>query len=287
MKDEALVKTNFYEYIDLALLIDNHIGDYPPALIQKGVWSSTPPREAVSKLSKATIIYLHADGFDYWSDILLDLQQYRPLPVRLFIIMDSDYCFGDEHMETLVAFFPKTKFWIQNWCGSLESVQLLPIGVNKRYQKESIKTQSLGISFLLNYIGNPKREEFFQFLHTTPSIQAYYLERGGFEHYFDQLSICMFSTCPMGEGFDTYRFWESLMMGAIPIVKKHEFYRTLELHYPTVPFVEIEEWADILDLLPELTQEYYARLMKNADLTCVTQSYWRNQLECIKNAENS
>jgi hypothetical protein len=285
MIGQALLKTSFYKYVDVALLADNHIGDYPPEFIEKCVRPSTPPREAVSKIMKAKIIYLHADGFDYWSDILLEVQQHKPLPVRLFILMDSDYCFGDEHMECFLAFFPTTKFWIQNWCGSLEKVQLLPIGVNMSYQKESNKTQPLGISFLLNYMGNTKREEFFEFLHTTQSILPYCLEKGGFEQYFDQLSRCMFSTCPMGEGFDTYRFWESLMMGAIPIVKKHEFYSTLKQQYPKVAFVEVDNWSDIIDLLPNLTIEYYNSFMDHANLDCLQQSYWIKQLEAIQNAE--
>lgn len=284
--DEFLVHSSLFPFFDIKLLSDNHIGDYPPELKENAIWPSTPAKEAVHQLMRANIIYIHPDGFDYWSDILLELQQHKPLPVKLFIIADSDFAMGNEHIDVMTIFFPNSFFWIQNWYGYHEKVVCLPLGVNKSYKKELQKTKPLGISFLLNYIGNPKREDFFNFLNNTPSILPYCLEKGNFQHYLNQLSECRFSTCPMGEGFDTFRFWESLMVGAIPIVKKHPFYESLRYNYPGIPFVEVEDWSDLVNLLPSLTEDFYQSLMKPANLFMLEQSYWIKQVQLFQNAEN-
>jgi hypothetical protein len=269
---------HMYPFIDVALLLEPTLHTSYKDVYSKILWLSSNPREAVAKLAQAKILFLHPDGFDKWTDILLELQQQHPLPVKLIIIADSDYTLGHEHMDTLLAFFPETQFWIQNWYGSHERVKLLPIGVNGHWTATRERTRPIGISFLLQYIGNVHRDEFFRFLNENPSIQRYCLPKTGFQDYCDLLSECYFSTCPMGEGYDTFRFWESLMMGAIPIVKEHPFYEVLRLHYPKLPFLVVKDWKDLIDLIPTMNQEWYERLWKEADLSCLEVETWIREL---------
>lgn len=280
-----LVHTEILPWVDLALLSESVQGTYSEELLSKGVFFSTPPEKVVAAISKATVLYIHPDGFDRWTDLLLELQAARPLPVRLFIFADSDYAFGDEHLEALVHFFPSATFWIQNWCGSFSQVNLFPLGVVSARTLSHEKTCPLLISYVIPYTTNAKRIEFQQAIDASPSLLPYRSSRVPYDEYCRQLSMSYFSTCPMGEGFDTYRFWESLWMGAIPIVKRHPFYSGLREAYPNLPFLEVEEWTEVESLLPSLTPELHRNLLSSSDLSCLTLSYWKQALEEACSAE--
>ena len=78
----------------------------------------------------------------------------------------------------------------------------------------------------------------------------------------------------MGNGFDTLRFWESLMVKAIPIVLAHDFYENLKFQYNHIPMIVLNSW-DELDSI-ELTAEKYNALWKDIDI--ILESYWRNKI---------
>jgi hypothetical protein len=40
------------------------------------------------------------------------------------------------------------------------------------------------------------------------------------QEFYRRLAKLRFSTCPMGAGFDTLRFWECLVVGCTPISKR-------------------------------------------------------------------
>ena len=69
------------------------------------------------------------------------------------------------------------------------------------------------------------------------------------------------------------------MMGAIPIVKDHPFFENLLYYYPSIPMIRLNEWDDLLTLLPTLTQEKYDSLMKSANVEVITERYWIHKLE--------
>ena len=49
-----------------------------------------------------------------------------------------------------------------------------------------------------------------------------------------------FTICPMGAGIDTYRFWESLYLGSIPVVRSCQ---NLTKNW-NLPILEVENWSD-------------------------------------------
>ena len=83
----------------------------------------------------------------------------------------------------------------------------------------------------------------------------------------------------MGNGFDTLRFWESLMLKTIPIVRKHTFYEALRDYYPKLPFIEIESWDELPALVESLTFEKYETMIKDFDIECLKESYWIDQIK--------
>lgn len=236
--------------------------------------------ELQKKLAKAHILFIHPDGVLQWSSILLEIHTKEPLSIDLILLAGSDLTLGHEHLDPFLEAFPTTRFWIQNWFGFHERICFLPIGVNGPCSQKRTKQKSLGISFFLNYPGYIHREEFSEFLQTTPEIQPYCLPRVPYETYCELVSECYFSCCPMGGGYDTFRFWETLLMGTIPIVKKHLFYDVLLLHYPKLPILLVNEWKDVLHL--DLSKETYDTLMKEANVECLYLEYWKNQIHCGK-----
>lgn len=264
-----------FPFIDVALFTEPTPTSTIQELYRKALWTSTPLEEVQEKLRNASVLFLHPDGIDYWTTILTNNPSF---PVKLLILANSDYTLGHQHLDPLVKVFPKTIFWVQNWFGYHKNVEFLPIGVNGPHTSRRERQYPLGISFVLNYPGYIHREEFCHFLQATPQIQQYCFPRVGFEEYCELTSECYFSCCPMGGGYDTLRFWETLMMGTIPIVKKHPFYEGLQLHYPGLPMVLVDTWKGLLELLPTLNKELYKHILESAEMSCTTSSYWLTRL---------
>lgn len=283
----------FYPYIDVALLDKDLMKTENPLLTSKGISWKDSPKDVVARLSSATVIFIHPNVFDKWTDILLLIAERTTLPVKLIIISLSDYSIGDEHMEVMRAFFPNTTFWIQNWCGVTEDCAILPLGTNGMYKEIAEKSQVLGISYVKrylntshNFVGNHHREEFYSFLENNLAMVDYTLPKCGFFDYCYNLSKCYFTTCPMGEGFDTYRFWESLMVGTIPVVKDHPYYDNLLLQYPNIPMIRLKTWDELITVLPTLTPELHEKMFKESNIECLTEDYWLNKLRFIKDSSN-
>ena len=59
--------------------------------------------------------------------------------------------------------------------------------------------------------------------------------------------------CPPGNGKDTHRFWESLYLGALPVVLK----RDLIPAYSPYPYVAIEDWSELSQLDTKQLREIY------------------------------
>jgi hypothetical protein len=61
------------------------------------------------------------------------------------------------------------------------------------------------------------------------------------DHY-RQVAESLFVLCPSGLGFDTYRLWETIMLGSIPIVESNKgFDRT----YVNLPVLVVNNFTDL------------------------------------------
>lgn len=68
-----------------------------------------------------------------------------------------------------------------------------------------------------------------------------------FRDYLLDLKSHKFCLCPQGNGFDTHRFWESLYMKTIPIVKKTVM---TEFWAKFFPIILIDDWNEVnLDII--------------------------------------
>ena len=101
------------------------------------------------------------------------------------------------------------------------------------------------------------------------------------DEYFKLLSQFYYNVCPMGNGFDTLRFWETLIVGTIPIVKKHDFFDNLLFQYPKLPIIMIDSWNDLPQLVETLTVEKYNLLWDKADISVIENKYWISKVQSI------
>lgn len=65
-----------------------------------------------------------------------------------------------------------------------------------------------------------------------------------FSKYYNTISRSKFMICPRGCGLDTYRMWDCLYLGCIPIVVKYEGYKDFE----DLPILFIDKWEDYLNI---------------------------------------
>jgi hypothetical protein len=88
--------------------------------------------------------------------------------------------------------------------------------------------------------------------------------------YYDQLLTCKYVACPRGAGIDTYRFYEALHSGAIPIAHPN-----LTNDLSSFPCIYTDKDFNIT--VEEIErQEKNLRYCNTIRLQC---EYWRNKME--------
>jgi hypothetical protein len=91
----------------------------------------------------------------------------------------------------------------------------------------------------------------------------------------------VFVASPRGNGLDTIRTWEALMMGCIVIVRRLSdtpaATTVIEELYDNLPVLIIDQWSDITrDLLDRILSEYTQRTFRYDKLTM---KYWIERIE--------
>jgi hypothetical protein len=101
--------------------------------------------------------------------------------------------------------------------------------------------------------------------------------------YIEGLSAYMYNLCPVGNGSDTHRLWESLMVGTIPIMIKSDF--SLNFLEIGIPILLVNEWNDLQNLGSDYLNENYTNLSgKETTDKYVSFIFWREYLK--KNLPN-
>ena len=86
-----------------------------------------------------------------------------------------------------------------------------------------------------------------------------------------------FVASPRGNGLDTIRTWEALMLGCIVIVRRIPGAPAIEELYTDLPVVVVDRWSDITrDLLDRILSEYSHRTFKYQKLTT---EYWTHRVD--------
>lgn len=155
--------------------------------------------------------------------------------------------------------------WIKN--GKLSVLRNVQIKDNKKNK----------IFCAFNTSTNKERIEILHHLDFNNNVE--YFRRTGHKKYMDTLSEYKVSVCPPGNGIDTHRIWESLLVGTLPIVKKSPF--TKNLFSLGVPLVLINSWNELESINENfITDVYSNNLTKLREQRFTENLFW---MEKIKN----
>jgi len=76
---------------------------------------------------------------------------------------------------------------------------------------------------------------------------------------------------PIGNGLDCHRTWESLYLGAIPIIKTNNYYESL---YSDMPVLLVNDYSS---LTTEFLEDQYDKIIKK-EKNKLNQEYWVKQI---------
>lgn len=150
----------------------------------------------------------------------------------------------------------------------------LPIGVNESQlllehlrAADGTKTQEL----LINNSGWQHRKE----INATVSANfggtvtnTYGMSQG---EYYRSIARSQFVLCPSGLGWDSYRIWETLLLGSIPIVERSPGWDALLADLPVLLVAHFDQ------VTPELLTNTYAEIISKCDryaLGKLTKQWW-------------
>ena len=163
----------------------------------------------------------------------------------------------------------------------------IPIGIeNLRYQINGV-LKDFDIEIPLrkkNYIAssfstttNQKiRENLNSVLLENENIKT--ISASNHKEYILSLSDYMFNLCPEGNGHDTHRIWESLLVETIPIVVKSEF--TQNLVTLNFPILLLNNWEDLNEISKKELEAIYKNELKMKNFNdVVTFDYWKNIID--------
>jgi hypothetical protein len=164
-------------------------------------------------------------------------------------------------------------------------IQMIPGGVFRRFNHFHLKTTPKTIlcyaNFGLNcdrWFGNPRnvvlrdinKQDFIlkENIISTEVVRRDYMN---YDHFYRQISKSKFSICPRGCGIDTYRMWDCICLGCIPIVEKYGGYE--KLNDLPILFVEsIHEYGKLTEAY--LNEKYEEMLTREYNYAKLTFDYW-------------
>lgn len=109
-------------------------------------------------------------------------------------------------------------------------------------------------------------------------------KRALFDH-LAETATSKFSICPSGLGMDTYRLWETLMLGSIPIVESNAgFDRT----YASLPVLIVRNYTDVNASLLERAYPCFVKHVKANHFRYehLTQDYWIQMIQTTLDTGN-
>ncbi len=157
------------------------------------------------------------------------------------------------------------KWWAQNLCFIHDKMHFLPIGIansmwehgnpelystpfNARSGTEgslngntvSLKTLDIYNNYSI-YTNVAERRECADAMESRASM----LPMVSAQEHVQRLAKYKYCLCPEGNGVDTHRLWEALLIGCVPIVKNTAFSRVI-MHYThgEIPMIIMDSWWD-------------------------------------------
>ncbi len=213
---------------------------------------------------------------------------------------ELNYNFGiihlsDELYHAATDFYPFAKFVFRNYWhkdfAQMDNVLIFPLGYKAEfwlnYPKPRFKKPSQR-NYTWSFAGQvqrkPTREYMVAHLKTVPNHYIYEIAKWGdpnalkVDDYRNLLMDTIFAPCPRGFwNIDSFRVWEALECGCIPIVEKTPidyFTNFLGAH----PFLSVETWDEAPNLMHTLLEDPIA--LEERQKQC--QQWWHNYKRGLK-----
>ena len=109
----------------------------------------------------------------------------------------------------------------------------------------------------------------------------YFKQFKSFDEYLANISCYKFVLCPPGNGIDTHRVWETLLVGGIPIVEKNFLYS--EFSRQGMPLIMIDNWEKIEEIDFDYFLNYKLNLKKEVSWDSIIRfKYWSQKIDSVK-----
>lgn len=160
----------------------------------------------------------------------------------------------------------------------------MPLGVKTRMVKPLQDGERRDVRDILCYgnfsyhrIGkrpDPIRRAIWQHFSAQPWVTTKAINHEDVGTYVADLGRAKFVLSPPGIGYDCYRTYEAIAMGAIPIVKRQ---RPITDVCESLPVLLIDDWSEVT---PELLQNvWFNRESTSRSTETLTMTYWRKQIQ--------
>lgn len=156
--------------------------------------------------------------------------------------------------------------WLKN--GKLSILKNTKITENKKDR----------ILCAFNTSTNEQRIEILHNLDLNNNVD--YLRRAKHKDYLRALSEYKLSVCPEGNGLDTHRIWESLLVETLPIVKKSTF--TINLSSLGIPLMIIDDWKELQRLDKKQIEDIYsAKHIELKEKKYTKNTFWMEKVKKV------
>lgn len=207
----------------------------------------------------------------------------------LLITHNSDEEIGDHELK---FYNENIIFWLaQNLqIPNSNKISVLPIGLeNLRYQMNGVlddfktkvpvyKESKILLSF--NVKNNFKeRPEIYDLFKQNKLVT--YKTLSNHKEYIETLKQFKFNLCPFGNGSDTHRIWESLMVETIPVMRRTQF--TMNLESLKIPILIVDNWEQLNNYSEDDLSKYYNDETKHKNFHEILKlDHWKNIIHMKK-----
>lgn len=212
--------------------------------------------------------------------VMEDIEQFKFDTISVLVSGHSDIGINDDYEELLNS---NLRVWFcQNKLIEHSKLRSLPTGLYYPHNEDYImrlysmcqqqKQTDLKLAYLnINADTYPEeRSKIVELYHDKCWVT--YENKVSFETYLSSMYGHKFVFAPRGNGLDTFRLWEALYLGCIPIVKHHIGYDD----FKDLPILFVESWEHITEDF--LTEQYKIIVSKQYNFDKLKLSYWINAI---------
>ena len=219
--------------------------------------------EYLAKLPDDIILITHNSDINVKK---LDFEAFKNRKIHWFV-QNLDF---NQNISPFINFLPigfENRNWFKN--GKLKNLLNQNIPINK--------IDKVFIGFNTNT--NIERINTLSALKNNQN--TFIFPKSSHAEYMSKLSNYKMSLCPQGNGIDTHRVWESLLVKTIPIVKRSSFSDNLETM--SVPVFVLDDWEDLSKISSdEINKIYQENIDKLENIKLLNLKFWVEKFEELK-----